>query len=93
MRQPRIDRGDHHDADGKVGQVLLMLKALIRCDQHVERFRGAPQQLSILNRRPTFLLNRANRELRQIAPELARHVLIEENTSHAICASAARPAS
>jgi hypothetical protein len=52
--------------------------------QHIEGLRRSPQQLAVLNGRPTFLLHRPDDELWKVAPQLLRHVFIEENALHAI---------
>jgi len=84
VNQSRIDGDDDDDADVETGDILLMLKALIGCHHYVESGRRAAKQLAVLDRRPAFFLRCANEELRQISPELPRHVLVEENASHAI---------
>jgi hypothetical protein len=61
-----------------------MLKTLIGRPYHVERCRGTPQQLTILNRGPTLLLDCANLKLGKIPPQLPRYVLVKENAPHTI---------
>jgi hypothetical protein len=75
---------DDDDTDRKLRDVLLILKALISRYQNVKGRRCAAQQVSIPEACQTFLLNSANKKLGQVAPELTRHVLVEQHAFHAI---------
>lgn len=84
MRQPRIHNGKDNNADVETMDRLLKLQALIGGHQNVECSRRTGQQLTILHGRPALFLNRPDLKLRQVTPELSRHVFVEENTFQAI---------
>jgi hypothetical protein len=93
MNEACVGYLDDNDPYGESRQILLATHALIDGHQHVERRGAALEQFAILECRPTLFLSGPNEELRQITPELSRHVLIEQDPFHAICAKAARLAS
>src|SRR5947209_1633326 len=82
VRQPVVARGDDDHADRKFAEILLVLKSLIRGNQHGKRRRCAREQFTVVNGGPAFFLHGTNLEFRQIAPDVPRHVLGEEHASH-----------
>lgn len=84
VAEPCIECFDYDNTDCEPGHILLILHSLICSDKDVEYRRRVAKKVPVLQARPAFLLNSSDRELRQIAPKLSRHVLIEEDSSHAI---------
>ena len=84
VNKPRVWHLNDDNTNGELRYVLLVSHSLVDCHQNIERFSRSREQRSILKRRPAFLLCRANVELRQVSPELARHVLVEQYLLHAI---------
>src|ERR1043165_1837973 len=73
--------------------ILLKLEAFIRSHENIESLETAAQYFAVFERRPMLFLDCANRKFRKLTPELSRHVFIEQNSPHAICANAAGAAS
>jgi len=103
LSQARRDRDEHavpqawcdddDDADIVVSQRLLELHSTIGRYEHIERSLRTTQQVTVFETCPTLLLYRADRAAGKVAAQPSRHVLVEQNTPHAIFASNARPAS
>lgn len=91
--ETRVARVDDNDANRQLLEILLIFHPLVDGHKNFELLNGKCEQLTVLERRPTLLLRGSDGEIRQVAPQLAWHVLVEKDSPHAICASAALPAS
>lgn len=72
---------------------MLILHASIGCDEYFESLFSTVQEVAVLKCSPALFLYRTYYTIRQVAAKLARQVFVEEDSSHAMFASSARPAS
>ena len=75
-----IALGSHNqNGDWQGILVLLMLHALVGCEQHVKVIPGEVEQLSVLDTGPTLSLNRALRMTYEEPSELLRHGFVKQD--------------
>ena len=83
-RQPCVTCGDDDHSYVMPSDILLMTELFICGHEDIESRSAEPQQFTVFDRSPTFLLNGSNRELLEVTPQLPRHVLVKKDSSHAI---------
>jgi hypothetical protein len=77
ITQSRIECFDNDNPDCELRDILLVAHSLVRRNEDIERRRRMTKKVAILQARPTFLLNGSDHKLRQLAPKLSGHVLVE----------------
>src|SRR5258708_38745973 len=71
---------ENDDPEVRIGQILLVLQALIRCEESEEPGRICkPKERPVLCLRPAALLNRECLEAGQLAPNAFRQRFVNEN--------------
>ena len=85
--EPRRD--DHDDAHPKRRELLLVLDSSVCGEKHIKATLGAPQEIAVRKRTPTFLLNGTDLNLGKLPSKQPRHVLVEQDPFHAIFATSA----
>jgi hypothetical protein len=91
LQQVKVEtwRVDDHDTNSKRSELLLILHSPVSGEKYFKSIFGTPKELTVLERAPAFLLNRADLKLRKLPPKQPRQVFVEEYPFHAIFATSA----
>jgi len=70
---------DNHDADLKLGKILLMLDSAVNRHEHVEFVLGGGQKRSVLKRIPTLLVDGGSFEITEEQLDTRIYAFVNEN--------------
>jgi hypothetical protein len=72
-------RLDHHDAEGKTTEIVLMFELAIHRQKRIDLPRRAPEQLAVLDSSPSESLDRHDFMTAQFQDQVVREILVKQN--------------